>query len=125
MSNPLSDRPAASGEQLTNRQHCDTTNVVVPVIDRSRCEAKADCVRVCPYGVFTVRTLLEAERRDLGWWSRLRLTLHGGKQAVASAAEACHNCGLCVAACPEDAISLVATARGASPPPDQGPQAGL
>ena len=26
----------------------------VPVIDRNRCEGKADCVRVCPVGVFAV-----------------------------------------------------------------------
>lgn len=81
---------------------------VLPVIDRSRCEAKADCVRVCPYGVFAIRRVEPEERRDLGLLARAKLFVHGGRQAFAIRAEACHACGLCVAACPEDAITLVA-----------------
>src|SRR5262249_21380703 len=37
---------------------------VVPRIDRSRCEAKSDCVRVCPYHVFELRDLLPEERSE-------------------------------------------------------------
>jgi len=33
---------------------------VVPRIDRNRCEAKADCVRVCPYDVFEIRALSQS-----------------------------------------------------------------
>ena len=33
------------------------------MIDRNRCEGKADCVRVCPVGVFAVDTLPPAQRR--------------------------------------------------------------
>jgi NAD-dependent dihydropyrimidine dehydrogenase PreA subunit len=81
---------------------------VVPTIDRGRCEAKEDCVRVCPYHVFEVRRLTDAERSPLRWFARLRVFVHGGKQAFAVRAADCHACGLCVKACPETAIRLVA-----------------
>ena len=80
---------------------------VAPVIDRNRCEAKADCVRVCPYAVFEVRRLAAEERAGLSFVGRLKLLVHGGKQAFAVHADACHACGLCVKACPEKAIRLV------------------
>jgi len=78
-----------------------------PKIDRNRCEAKADCVRVCPYHVFEIRPLAADEKRGLSFVGRLKLFAHGGKQAFAVNAEACHACGLCVKACPESAIRLV------------------
>jgi len=37
---------------------------------------------------------------------RLKVFAHGGRQAFAVRADACHACGLCVA-CPERAIQLV------------------
>jgi len=80
---------------------------VEPVIDRWRCEAKEDCVRVCPYHVFEVRRLTDRDRLGLGWLARARLFVHGGRQACAVRAEACHACGLCLRACPEQAIRLV------------------
>jgi NAD-dependent dihydropyrimidine dehydrogenase PreA subunit len=79
---------------------------VAPVIDRNRCEAKSDCVRVCPYGVFEVRRLTADERTGLSFVGRLKVLVHGGKQAFAVNAAACHACGLCVKACPEKAIRL-------------------
>jgi len=63
-------------------------------------------VRVCPYHVFEVRRLTDAERRELGWFARAKLLVHGGRQAFALRAEDCHACGLCVKACPEKAIRL-------------------
>lgn len=90
---------------------CREPGRVAPVIDRARCEAKGDCVRVCPYGVFAIRPVGEGERAGLGALARLKLWVHGGKQAFVVAAEACHACGLCVAACPERAITL----RGGEP----------
>jgi NAD-dependent dihydropyrimidine dehydrogenase PreA subunit len=79
---------------------------VFPVIDRSRCEAKEDCVRLCPYDVFEVRRLSDAERGQLGWLAWAKLLVHGGRQAFAVRAENCHACGLCVKGCPERAIQL-------------------
>ena len=43
---------------------------VEPIIDRGRCEAKADCVGVCPYHVFDIRRLTAVERQGLGWFAR-------------------------------------------------------
>jgi 4Fe-4S ferredoxin len=85
----------------------DEAGRVVPRIDRNRCEAKADCVRVCPYHVFEIRPLGAEEKRGLSLLGRLKALAHGGRQAFATNAEACHACGLCVKACPEDAIRLV------------------
>ena len=80
--------------------------VLQPVIDRRRCEGKRDCVEVCPYDVFEMRALTEAEKAPLGPFGRFRLFVHGGQQAFAVRADACHGCGRCVSACPEKAITL-------------------
>lgn len=79
---------------------------LVPVIDRNRCEAKEDCVRVCPYDVFEIRVLGPEERAGLSLVGRLKAFFHGHRQAFAVRAELCHACGLCVQACPEKAIKL-------------------
>jgi 4Fe-4S ferredoxin len=82
---------------------------VVPVIDRERCENKGACAAVCPYDVLVIRTVGDEERRGLSMLGRLKLWAHGSKQAYALFADRCHGCGLCVAACPERAITLQRT----------------
>lgn len=77
-----------------------------PVIDTRRCEGKEDCVRVCPYDVFAVRKLTAEERGALSFLTRVKVAVHGGKQAFVVNAGQCEACGLCVAACPEQAIKL-------------------
>jgi len=77
-----------------------------PVIDRNRCEGKKDCVAVCPYDVFTMGTLPREERSKLSLRGKLKGFGHRWQQAFATNADACHACGLCVAACPEKAITL-------------------
>jgi 4Fe-4S ferredoxin len=89
---------------------CKETGLVVPVIDRNRCEGKEDCVRVCPYGVFAVGKLEPQERAGMSKLARVRSFFHGYRQASVVQPEACHACGLCVTACPERAIKL-ASAR--------------
>jgi 4Fe-4S ferredoxin len=76
------------------------------VVDRNRCEAKDDCVRVCPYDVFEVLVLAPAERAGVSLRGRLNLLVHRDRQAVVVRPDDCHACGLCVAACPEHAITL-------------------
>ena len=78
---------------------------VAPVVDRNRCEAKEDCVRVCPYDVFEIRPLTPADRRALSWLGTLKAWAHGNKQAFVVRPEACHACQLCIEACPEGALS--------------------
>ena len=77
-----------------------------PVIDRNRCEGKADCVRVCPVSVFAVATLPKAQRSGLSLRGELKGFAHRWQQASLVNAGACEACGLCVQACPEDAIVL-------------------
>lgn len=79
----------------------------VPVVDRRRCEGKADCVAVCPYQVFEVGLIDEAEYQKMPMLIRFKLWAHGKKTAYTPKADACKACGLCVVACPEKAITLV------------------
>ena len=78
-----------------------------PQVDLGRCEGKAACEAVCPYDVFVVRKLEAADRTGLSWLSKIKIAVHGGKVAYVDNGEACRACGLCVTACPEDAITLV------------------
>lgn len=79
----------------------------VPVVNRGHCEAKAECVEVCPYGVFEVRRIEDGDYAALGWLSKLKVRAHGMRSAYTPNVELCRACGQCVAACPEKAIRLV------------------
>ena len=79
---------------------------VAPVVDRNRCEAKQDCVRVCPYDVFEIRALDAADRASLSLIGRLKAWAHGNEQAFVVRPDDCHACQLCIEACPEDALRL-------------------
>jgi NAD-dependent dihydropyrimidine dehydrogenase PreA subunit len=82
-----------------------------PRIDRNRCEGNADCLRVCPYGVFAVAVLPAEQRKGLSLLGRLKAFAHGYQQAQTPRAADCRACGLCVTACPERAIQLVVRGR--------------
>jgi NAD-dependent dihydropyrimidine dehydrogenase PreA subunit len=77
-----------------------------PVVDPRRCEGKAACAAVCPYDVYVVRRFERAELPRLGLLGTLKWWVHGGNQADPVRADQCHGCGLCVTACPENAITL-------------------
>jgi NAD-dependent dihydropyrimidine dehydrogenase PreA subunit len=85
---------------------CKEAGLLVPIIDRNRCEAKGDCLRVCPYNVFELRALNDEEKAAQSFVGRMKTFFHGGKQAFAVRAADCHACGHCVSACPEKAITL-------------------
>jgi 4Fe-4S ferredoxin len=75
-------------------------------VDRNRCEGKGDCVEVCPHDVFEVRVLDDADFRALSFFGKLKSRAHGKKSAYTPNLGACQACGLCVVACPEDALIL-------------------
>jgi NAD-dependent dihydropyrimidine dehydrogenase PreA subunit len=78
-----------------------------PLVDRNRCEGKADCVRVCPVAVFAVGSLPASQRAGLSLRGRIKGFAHRWQQALLVNPAACEACGLCVKACPEGALSLV------------------
>jgi NAD-dependent dihydropyrimidine dehydrogenase PreA subunit len=46
------------------------------VVDRNRCEAEEQCVQVCPYNVFEIRTLAPEQRSALSLLGRLKAWAH-------------------------------------------------
>jgi NAD-dependent dihydropyrimidine dehydrogenase PreA subunit len=97
-----------------------TAGDFAPVVHRSKCEGKAECVEVCPVHVFEVRRMEDADFASLGVLAKLKSVAHGRKTAYTPRASACEACGKCVAACPEKAIKLVRI--GSSVGPGIGPQ---
>ena len=79
---------------------------VAPVVDRNRCEGKAECLRLCPYGVFEIGSLAAEDRAALSLRGKLKAWAHGWKQARVAHPENCRACRLCVENCPEQALVL-------------------
>jgi 4Fe-4S ferredoxin len=86
-----------------------------PVVDRNRCEGKAECVAVCPTHVFVVGMLPRSERSSLNFKGRIKGFVHRWQQALLIDPDACEGCGKCIAACPEQAITLARTSAIPSP----------
>ena len=61
---------------------------VRPVVNRSRCEGKKDCVAVCPFGVFEVRRIDAADFARLGLLAKLKSLAHGRQTAYTPNASA-------------------------------------
>jgi ferredoxin len=80
--------------------------VMAPVISLARCEGKGECVKVCPENVFSVARIEQQHYRDLNIIQKIKLRVHGMQVAYTPRADACRSCGLCVSACPEQAITL-------------------
>jgi NAD-dependent dihydropyrimidine dehydrogenase PreA subunit len=81
-------------------------SVTIPVIDHGCCEAKRDCVRVCPNDVFEVRRMDPDDFASLGGLGKLKSIAHRRMTAYVARPDQCNDCGLCVGACPEHAIRL-------------------
>ena len=92
---------------LPNPTECKhEAGTFVPVIDRNRCEGKGECARVCPVGFYKVDSLPKEMRSALSIKGKIKGFAHRWQQALLVNAEACEACGLCIKACPEDAITL-------------------
>lgn len=97
---------AAQHPNRPGRECKAETGTWEPIINRSRCEGKSDCVAVCPYDVFEVKRITEADYKTLPLLGRLKLRVHGMKTAYTPNVDQCKACGLCVVSCPEKAITL-------------------
>jgi len=102
-------RRAAANADRSGEQCRATPGRWRPVVDRARCEGKRDCVEVCPYEVFEVRRIDDADYAALSFFARLKVLAHRKQCAYTPRADACQACGLCVVACPEGALRLVQT----------------
>jgi NAD-dependent dihydropyrimidine dehydrogenase PreA subunit len=89
-------------------ERCDAVaGTWTPIVDHGRCEAKRDCVVVCPNDVFEVRRIDDVDFKVLSALGKLRVRAHRRQTAYTPNAAACRACGLCVVACPEGAITLL------------------
>jgi NAD-dependent dihydropyrimidine dehydrogenase PreA subunit len=107
--NPAKVRAARADPKRPGEQCRADPGRFIPVVDLGRCEAKGDCTEVCPYDVFEVTRISDGDFGALNLFGKVRSVAHRRQAAYAVRADACHACGLCVVACPEAAITLVAT----------------
>ncbi|MEM7017783.1 MAG: ferredoxin family protein [Pseudomonadota bacterium] len=98
--------PTATSSEINIIECKQAPGTFTPIINRNRCEGKADCIPACPYDVFVMDTLTAEERQQLSLIGKLKAWAHGGKQARAINADQCRACGECVSVCPEKAITL-------------------
>lgn len=105
--NPDKARKAAQHPKRPGKKCAEDAGVVVPVVDRNKCEGKSDCVEVCPYGVFDVRRIDDGDFAQLTLIGKLKSVAHQRQTAYTPKSADCRACGLCVVACPEKAIRLV------------------
>jgi NAD-dependent dihydropyrimidine dehydrogenase PreA subunit len=102
----LHTRAARASGTITGVECKQEPGEFAPIVDRAKCEGKSDCARVCPYDVFEVRRIDDADYDALAFFARLKVRAHGMKSAYTPRADACRACGKCVEACPEKAIKL-------------------
>jgi len=79
---------------------------IMPLVNFNNCGAKKDCVAVCPYDVFEMRPITTADKAQLNLKGKIK-TFFFKEKAYLTDPSLCHACGLCVPACPENAIKLV------------------
>jgi len=105
--NPVKTRRAAADPKRPGAECKADPGVFYPAVDARRCEGKGDCVAVCPYDVFEVGPMDDETFDAMPLLVKLKLWAHGRRTAYTPNADACRGCGLCVVACPEQAIWLV------------------
>ena len=76
-------------------------------VDATRCDGSTCCTTICRENVFELR----APARSLPLLARLKVRLHGGRQAFVARESACTGCMECALGCAEGAISVSPGAR--------------
>jgi 4Fe-4S ferredoxin len=71
--NPDKARRAATHPERPGEACKAEPGAWAPRVDRARCEGKSDCVEVCPYGVFEVGPIDEADYRAMPALVRFKL----------------------------------------------------
>jgi NAD-dependent dihydropyrimidine dehydrogenase PreA subunit len=111
--NPAKAKHAAEDPARPGEQCRAPAGSYVPLVDRGTCEGKRDCVDVCPYNVFEVRRIDDADFKQLSILGKLKSVAHKRQTAYTPGAQDCRACGLCVVACPEGALRLARVPRSA------------
>jgi len=91
---------------LENRYCKEDSGLVFPVVELNVCESRGFCKQVCPYHVFEILEIKEEQFAELSFVGKLKTLLYGREKAIVINPYSCHSCGLCVMACPENAINL-------------------
>jgi ferredoxin len=58
-------RRAAADLRRPGAQCKAQPNTFLPIVDHGKCEAKGDCIEVCPYDVFEVAEIAQEDYRGL------------------------------------------------------------
>ena len=102
----LTDKKLKYTAKMTN-DNCNSSGIVTPVIDWNKCEASGICLETCPYKVFELKLISDEQYSSLSFLGKLKAGIIGRERAFAVNPQQCHNCGLCVSSCPEQAIELI------------------
>src|SRR5271170_7063683 len=91
--NPAKVRAARANPNRPGEKCRATPGTFVPVVDLARCEAKSDCTEVCPYDVFTVTRMTDADFSSLSLFGKARSIAHRRQAAYPVRSDDCHACG--------------------------------
>src|SRR5215216_7989109 len=80
-------RAAARNKRRPGEQCRAPAGQFVPQVNRNRCEGKSDCAQVCPYDVFEVRRIDDADWRALSVLAKLKVFAHRKQSAYAVRAD--------------------------------------
>lgn len=86
------------------------TEKLMPIVNFNNCSGKKDCVEICPYNVFELRSITKEDKTNLNIKGRIKTFFISQKAYVINPSQ-CHTCGLCVKVCPEKAIKLTRYAK--------------
>lgn len=75
-------------------------------VDNSSCDGCGKCIETCPQSAIELKTLSDADIKNLSFKGRLKVWIKGKEKAFISS-DLCISCGLCIQQCHEFAIHNV------------------